>query len=412
MISLRHTALCLSLLVSPLGASAAFAQPDTAPRGVVPPKPPEPLSADELQKLTGGPTLITFSGKDVPLNDIIKLFRAAAGMPEEGPMPWMDNPRNQRKISVDWKDAPFWTAAKDVEALTDMRWNTSYMGTLNLINPSPRDGSGLRGRVVAQTPFALLVADTVNRSSNKMVPISAEPANNIAPPDVDIDVSQDRVGVNLSLYLDPRLTLADDKARAVNVSWKANNQTRRVDSPTGYGGGMISPLIVKVAFNLTPVPSSGTQVSSITGAVQANIAAKSDIWKADDIQAVLNVPQTVGDTQIVIRQANYNAPSLTINLEATQQFEPEQTDTPRHSLSLFSALQVADSKGAPLFPGGRSLSGGGGGNGQMKMTGQLSFNAIGPDAPALEPPFKIEWRISTQVRPLEIPFELRGIIVP
>lgn len=79
------------------------------------------ITLDELQTLFDGPTLITLTGKDLPIDDVVNTFYSTANL-SHGKINWFGLPDTPKTLTVDWKEVPFWTAARELEKLTGLRW--------------------------------------------------------------------------------------------------------------------------------------------------------------------------------------------------------------------------------------------------------------------------------------------------
>jgi hypothetical protein len=414
----RPLALRLCLLTLALSGYGAQAQPDPTPRRIVPVVPPAPLSAAELQEVMGGPTLITFSGKDVPIQEILRVFCTAAGFPAENATVRPGDSRKPLTLSVDWKAVPFWTAAREVETLTGLRWSTRSWGALTLSPTPPWENGGLNGRVIAETPYVKIVANSVTRSSTVTVPLEGEPANGktadgkpVKGEILEQRTGKDNLTVSLSIYLDPKLQLEMNNLQVSGLRTSADNNllpNRQSNATTYFGRN--SELITGLNLTLNSGLGSGTKIAKISGVVQTSVVLSSHVWEVKDVGNAPKSTNTVNGAVYSFEGASNKDTGLRLDLSVSQDAERDNGGGARDAFGPFNNIRIIDATGRGLRQSGRSLSGGGGD--RFKMGGQISFNVNGLNGKALQGPYTMQWSIPTKSRPLQIPFELRDVVVP
>ncbi|RYG55220.1 hypothetical protein EON80_30950, partial [bacterium] len=211
--SLHYFALLTGLSSLTLLPQMVLAQPDTNPRGMVPIPEKPPLTIEELDKLTGGPTKITFAGQNVALAEVVKALQSAAtGAPVFGtPVLPAKAPAT---ISVDWKDVPFWDAAREVEKLTGLRWAQSPQSGLTLVGATAADGADLNGLLIGETPYAKVYAGSIWHTAVTNASIAGK---EVAVPPADT------TRMTVTVYLDPKLKALPNSLRAVGLQLPGTN---------------------------------------------------------------------------------------------------------------------------------------------------------------------------------------------
>ncbi|RYG70632.1 hypothetical protein EON80_07390 [bacterium] len=404
-----------ALLVAAAVPHLALAQPDTTPKGIVPIQPKPSLTPEALQKLTGGPTRITFSGQNVPLKEIVALFRKVAG--RETFQDIAGTEAGGAPISVNWKDVPYWTAAREVENLTGMFWASQFGGVLNLYPAGNGQGNGLSGQVLADTPYVKVVANTLTHTNTKSVQLGGK--DPVALP------QNDSANLGVVVYLDPRLHLEGNNIRIFDTRTSFSNAPLpEAQSSSSGGANQGNPMIAALNLRLNNGIKAGTRIATINGKLQANVVLATETFKVEDLLANPKRRQSAGTSDLVLENAVLEGRALKINVTAFQQIPPEEafpTGRPalpgfyRKPLAMFTNLRVLDAKGREMVTAGSSLSGGNVEGGKRQMSGQFSFalqKRAGRDSITYEAPFSLEWTVPTSTGLVEIPFELRDILVP
>jgi hypothetical protein len=296
----------------------ALAQPDTGPRGIVaiPEKPP--LTPEELDKMTGGPTLVTYAGQNVPLLDIIDFFQKAsgqgAGQTRRPPVFPKEYPAT---ISVDWKDVPFWTAAAEVEKLTGLRWTQNGFNGLTLVPANPTQNADLGGFLVAETPYLKIYGGTVWHTKVSGASLSSQ-----TPPAGPADTTT----VNLALYLDPKIKIVgaprvmDLKVPGIEVAPPAAvpmTAINRLNIQTLLNGALQggASLIVPVTLDLPNGIASGTTLPSVTANLRLAAAVSSKVWKIDDLVNAADAQEELNGSQFIVNTVKIENGQLKVALE-------------------------------------------------------------------------------------------------
>ncbi len=399
----------LPLLALALTSRPLAAQPDDTPRTIkspqnapvgVPVVVPDPplITAAELQTLTGGPTLVTFSAQDVPVQEVAQALRDAAKMP---PSRFGTPTGRVKTVTVDWKEVPFWSAASEVEKQSGGYW-TRYGDTLGLVldpqavlipNLTRITGlnsaaPSLNGIMAAQTPFVTLVANSLSRTSTRTTHLGEQGAPLQAVPD--------RTQLALSAYFDPKLKVRSVVLRDLKF-WERENAPaiagRQTPDFFRIGPGGQSNLISSQTVQIPAEIAAGTTLARVTGVLHSVVVTASQSLTAPDLAAATKTTRTIGAHEYTLESAEVRDNQITVRLSAQLPAEPRAT------FSAFETLRVRDAQGRDLAGGLTRLEG-------QKAEFNFRFTE------ALQGPYSLEWIIPTETRSLDVPFELRDVPVP
>ncbi len=401
---LRRTALALPLLTTLAPSQITFAQPPDAPstikapannpvRAFVPPPDPPLITPAQLQTLTGGPTLVSLSGRDLDLADVTKALLEAGGFAES---PYRIQNEKQN-VSVDWNQTPFWSAAADVERQTKMKWDGRFGEGVFLGRFSQGAGVGLDGQVGAQTPFVTLVANSISRTMTRTVSLGEK----AAPP-----VNSDRVQIQMGAYFDPKLSVQSNTLRDLKF-FKKGAQTpligRGNEMGAFYSGRASS--ISQLSVALPPEATPGTIFSIVSGVLHSVVVAATEPFRVLDLAATPKAEKTVGANQYALQSATFDNDQVTVRVSANIG-EVAGQNRGYFFNNLFSTLRVRDAQGRELPRGGSSSSGG------AKASGEFRFRLKNAQGEAIIGPYSLDWPIVTELKSLDVPFELRDVTVP
>ncbi|MBW3637722.1 MAG: hypothetical protein KY445_14850, partial [Armatimonadetes bacterium] len=395
----------LPLLALSIASQPLAAQPDDTPRTIRSPQnapvgapavvPDPPLiTPAELQTLTGGPTLVTFSGQDVPVKEVVQALLDAAKIPPSR----FEAPVGRIKtLTVDWKEVPFWSAASEVEKQSGGYW-ALYGDTLSLVAdqravqiPNLTRIMGvstvppsLNGILATQTPFVTIVANSLSRTTTRTTHLGEQRAPLQAVPD--------RTQLALSAYFDPKLKVRSVALRDLKFQERDNApviQGRQIRDlftiRRRNGGTLISPQTVQIPAEIT----AGTTMARLSGVLHSEIIAASQTWTIPDLTAAPKTTRTFGANQYTLESAEIRDNQLTLRLSAQLPVD----------FSTFDSVSVRDAQGRNL-PGGA--------NRVSSQNAEFTFRF--PEA--FQGPYTLEWVIPTEVRSLDVPFELRDVPVP
>lgn len=401
----------LPLLALSVASQPLAAQPDDTPRTIkspqnapvgVPVVVPDPplITPAELQTLTGGPTLVSFNGQDVPVKEVVQALLDAAKIPP----PRFRIPLDGLKpLTVDWKDVPFWSAAREVEKRAGGRWDTRYGSVLslmptsrvpvvpNLANNTIRMDTGapsFEGSMAAQTPFVTLVANSLSRTSMRFT--------RLGEPELPLAAVPDRTQLAMTAYFDPKLKVRSVALRDLKFQERENAPAINGRPNPNYlrfgpsrESNLISPQTIQIPAEIT----AGTTLTRLSGVLHSVVVAASETWNVPDLAAATKTTRTIGAGQYTLESAEVGDNQITVRLSAQVPAEP------RGTFSTFETVRVRDAQGRDVAGGLTQLE-----------SRKAEFN-FRPNQ-ALQGPYSLEWVIATEVRSLDVPFELRDVPVP
>lgn len=446
--------LCL-LVVLP---HQVVAQPDAGPRNIVPSAPMPPLSSAEIEKGVGGPTTVTYSGRSVAVAEVIKVLLNVAGQDVSWQNLTAPEITAAPRISVDWKDKPFWDAAREVETLTGMRWSQTPQGGMALVRAAVSDGANLNGQLLVDSPYVKIHLDCVTHTAVSRT-ISAE-ANALV-------AANDTVRLRAFAYFDPKLkvqggTLEIRDIRLPTGTALPQEQTFATGGPTqamrpfdwrnnGVGGSrrgfsLLEPLTIELPNGL----SSGTTISKISATARFTTALGDKKWVIDDLLNAADAQEVFEKAIYTVIGATVEGNQLKVRLQVerdkrlagkeggldnvpTTPFDmgaanavgdnfilngfggnmgrmPNQMGSFRTTPQsrAFSEMRVRDANGRLLNSQGMSSNNSSGEN-RTKTETTFTYN-LG-ETPA-KGPFSMEWNLPSEPRTVDIPFELKNVHIP
>ncbi len=396
------------LLLPLFCAKIAGAQPPDAPSTIADPTtpiyrppiaPPDPplIAPAELQTLLGGATRVTLSAQNAPLEDVVKVLLAGTDIrfsqsPQGG---------QQQTLSVDWKEKPFWSAAAEIETLSGRIWDGRYSDGLALNGFGDLAGTGFGGLVGAASPLVTIVANSISRSSNR-TKVLGRIAQKPAPrPDRDF------IQMALMAYFDPKLRVQSTAIRGLKFLPKGEDKLRLgTDNRFAYvNAPRTNTPILSLSLPFPVETAPGTQFDSISGVFHCVVVARTEPFSVPDVLATPQVRKKVGLSQHELVGAEVVGSQLTIRLSATTgEAKPARIITP-FPLSFFSTLRVRDGAGQELPRLGNSSTG-------TRPEGNFRFRVKTPKGEVIPGPYSLEWPLITEIRSLDVPFELRDVTVP
>jgi hypothetical protein len=441
---LSFSRVCIPLSAILLATTPVLAQPDAGSRGIVALPEAKPLTLEELQNLTGGPTLVTARADNLPTDKIVEIFKQAAGNTGTA----LTNIKDPTPLSVDWQEVPFWEAAREVEDLTGQFWFQEPQGVLNL-RPYLAAGPvepGLDGLLVADTPFVKIYANSISHNVTLQTSLSPRKAN--VPPTADGTL------MNLMVYLDPKirvesgsLQIAELRMGPGNVTPLAHPSARVFDLFRSRAAPL--PLISPLTLALPPDLRSGTVLPKVAGTVRMAVVTQSQKWKIDDLLAAQEAAQTVGTVHYTLVKTEVVGNQLKLHIEVEQDAQNRGTVTvggppalvvpgmqpePPRAVTVGPAVAVGEmfaARGKPVYVAsslhvprildgqGRQLYNSGStstvqpavGN-RVKTKTEMTFNLAPFNGEPANGPFSMEWSFPITSRNLDIPFEMHDIAVP
>ncbi len=407
----RTLRFALPLLVLPLLVRTAMSQPPDAPstikkpatqpvfRAPVPIPDPAPITLTALQTLIGGPTFVTFAAQDVPLTDVTKALFEAGKISQSAGRFFIEN---QKKISVDWDKTPFWSAAGDIEKQSGAQWNTRFGDGLSLQQLPKEFAGGMGGLPGLETPLVTLIANSIARTTTRTAALVDPMAPAAAPP-----AQTERTQMTLSAYFDPKIGVQSAVLRA--VKFQKEGETALIaaaENQFGYDFGRGSSLITQLNLSIPQEIKPGAKLSRISGTLHSVVITKTESLSVPDVIATPKVSKTIGTGEYALQSATVEGDELTIRLSAIQGKVEGQDQMIFYRNNVFQNLSVRDAQGNALQRGSSSGSIG------PKATMEIRFRLKNPKGEAAVGPFSLEWPITTETKSLDLPFELRDVVVP
>ncbi|MGD0463075.1 MAG: hypothetical protein ABSB74_11375 [Tepidisphaeraceae bacterium] len=334
-----------------------------------------------------GPSIITIHCHDAPLAGVLEDFASQAGAALGVDRPEIRQFVMSKKISLNLDHVDFWTALRAVE-----------------------DGSGLHTR--PENGNGRMILD----NSGWFEPSNSDRARVfgpclIAPQAVTWSIQFGRGGngsSNLSVQL---AAMVEPKLKVVGAfagNWmrqcvdEKGHDLVRPGPPMNFGGG-VQQWWIPLTANLQVVPGMGKKIAKLKGELAFDVQTKSQLLELDDLPSVHNLTRSAGDNTITIQKFAMENGQYQLQLSIVG----PASSSGRWDIvqNLISSLQILDEKDHPLQMISTSSTNSIGG--QMSMT--LGYVA---NAPAVGPPKKLRWEITTETRHMTIPFELDDIDLP
>lgn len=414
--------LAVSTLTAPLLTGHAWSQEMPAQA---------PITMDELPKLIGEPTTVTFTGTNVPVKKVTQVLLNAAGLTggagdEEDP--------SLRGVSVNWQTIPFWEAAQQVEDVTSAFWCSGGSNGLtlqrlrkpgtplpgNIIMPDIpglsfvdlMNAGNLNGRVAFESPYLRLLATSISSGRQALNALSTTEEEENAP--------TWNASLRLAVYPDPKLKIDSMQVSDVKVvvARGAVINAPEKEAPVfdlglmavGGGKGLFSTKNVNL-----PGLGTDTVLSKISGIMHLNIVVGTDNWKVADLLAHPTNTHIVNGISFKVGNAHLEKGAL--HMEVTVN-SADATHDPLSGLNLSDdSLKIYDGKGHRLqqdislsqpasFSGTLQTNT----EGDREFSKELVFK--GEDQSPIQGPISIEWSLTKDIRPLNVPFELHDVKMP
>jgi hypothetical protein len=336
-----------------------------------------------------GASVITIHCHDAPLAGVLQDFASQAGADLGVDRPEIRPYVSSRRISLNLDHADFWTALRAVE-----------------------DGSGLHAR-----PDVGVAQMILDNSPGWFQPWS-DRARVFGPcliiPQSVSWTLQFGAGVNTSSILNINLAAkVEPKLRVVgefSPNWlrecvdERGNDLRQPGPSFFYGGNVQQwQWWIPLSASLRAVPGMGKKIARLRGEFDFTVQTKSQSIILDDLPAAHNVTCVAGDSTITIQK--FALTNGQYQLQLTFAGPNAASGNWNIAQELISTLQILDQQNRPLQL--ISTSSSSSSTGQMAMT--LGYSANGSPA---GPPKKLRWEITTETRPMKIPFELDNIDLP
>jgi hypothetical protein len=390
------------ITAAPTEAAPIEADPtEAAPKHIWP-----PISEPELKELFGPPTLVTLSGQNVPVRDIIAALSRAFGKPLLASPDVVPPSILDKTFSVTWKDLPFWQAAAQVETMTGRRWTVLASAGFQL-RPldSPRGGTSLEGVVAGRTPYFHITAQSIRRAAVSDPPLAND----------QVTYPRHLIHLNLLAYADPKVPAYGGAVVAWRYQLEKNGEWRVMSAPRPVPALPGTQFTLGLPTELQP----GTLVSRLTGTYHAELVREFKTWNVPDILATPTGSETFADLKLSLEDAKFEGDNLKVtftyrrpetwgfynfaiiySLATPGQLDPaiglKLTDSAGHVLGL---PRIAEKYGRD-YTTARDI----------KVT--LTFTGTLGGEPIAKGPVSLAWSLPTMIRSVDVPFELKDLVVP
>ncbi|MGD0540024.1 MAG: hypothetical protein ABSB33_00765 [Tepidisphaeraceae bacterium] len=333
-----------------------------------------------------GPSIITIHCHDAPLAGVLEDFASQAGADLGVDRPEIRPLIASKKISLDLDHVDFWTALRAVENGSGLHAGSGngngrmILGNFDWYQPW-RDHARVFGPCLIapqSVTWSIIFGPGAQTSSN--------------------------LSVQLAVMIEPKL-------RAVGAfagNWmrqcvgEKGHDLVRPGPPMNFGGG-VRQWYVPLTTNLQVVPGMGRKIAKLKGELAFDVQTKSELLELENLSSVHDVTRSAGDNTITIQTFDMERGQYQLHIS----IGGPAASSGRWDImqNLTSSLEILDGKDLPLQLISTSSTSSIGG--QMSMT--LGYFA---NSPAVGPPKKLRWEITTETRHMTIPFELDDIDLP
>ncbi|RYG70634.1 hypothetical protein EON80_07400 [bacterium] len=255
-----------------------------------------------------------------------------------------------------------------------------------LVAPGDRLAGDLNGPVAAETPFAKITAQLGRPPLPKNVEGKLNPA------------------LALSLYLDPQLKIDSGSFSIDYAEYSAGKPVFSFPQREAFGPGFTgTQLISKFNVMLPKTAKIGTKISRLGGVVRAYVITVTQTLKVEDLLKAAGTASQVGNVDFKVTGATVEGRLLKVKLAAER---PELESQFSNPAVAFGGAHVRDAQGHLLRAMPTNLQVFKAVQGREKLEGEISFRLSDGQGP-----FSLEWTLPTRTRRLEIPFELKDLVL-
>ncbi|RYG68980.1 hypothetical protein EON80_10630 [bacterium] len=399
----RRATVCTLLITVFLQPLVVRAQPPEVPSAISKPPvwkgfpiaPPEapPITLFQLQALIGGPTLVTYDGREVTLSEVTRALFATASIPACN----MDSINPEQTLSVNWDQTPFWKAAAEVEKLSGQRWQIGTGNNLKLVPPGKDEDFGLNGIIALENPLVSLVLNQLPRSSIQIA-LKAKKGS----------VSPHIFPMNFSAYFDPKIKVQSSSLRAVQfetglrkTATKVSDLRRPYIEFPPVNPGLTSQLTVP--FPTAAVP--GATFSRVTGILHAIVVETEEQFIVRNVVDAKANSKTVGWNQHALQGVKIDGNQMALRVRSTVAPVAGRIPDPRGQ-DVFANLKMLDANGREIPQLSSTITG------VSTWQGEFVYNLEDSKGETLPGPYSLDWPLVTQTRSLDLPFVMRDVVVP
>ncbi len=383
-----------------------------------------PLTAEEVDRLIGGPTLVTLHAKDTLPKAVFEQLGQQVGMEFANyPSVWVPE-RLKVPITVDIERQPFWLAVRPLAAQTNLHLaRYVYRPGLTVM---PGDDPRLRGVATMQGPF-LIVANYLQQTlslpdvligrSTAAPPAEAttEPISHVEPGSL-VALAREEFKVVLNVFPDPKLRLIpygakfklDEAVDEKDISLLPDVREFPIE---------VSQSALNITATLNHPAHIGKRLVRLRGSILVYAITKREVWEVPNILAVKALGKTVasGDSsrRFTINGVKKNGEQYEVEVAITRQdfIAPESISLEERQLNsylngeTFRSARLLDAKGRHFtFYTYRTA-------GPQSYT--LVFtktNLSAEDQPAQ--PAKLVWEVPVEFHQIAVPFEFTNLPLP
>jgi hypothetical protein len=331
-----------------------------------------------------GPSVITIHCHDAPLAGVLEDFANQAGADLGVGRQEIRAFVAAKKISLDLDHVNFWTALRAIEEGSGLHARPNNVSGEMILDNNGGWFELWGDRAKAFGP-CLIAPQSVNWS----IQFARNTTSNL--------------NLQLSAMVEPKLRVVG----GFDGNWvrecvdEKGHQLVQPGPPMRFEGGGMRQWSMPLMTNLRVVPGMGKKIAKLTGVLAFNIQTKSELLELDDLPSAGNVTKIAGDNTITIQKFTPGNGPYQLQISVGGPASSGRWDIAQN---LISSLQILDEHDNPLQMISTATSNSL--NGQMSMT--LGYISNPPSGP----PKKLRWEITTETRPMKIPFELDDIDLP
>lgn len=385
-----------------------------------------PLSQGELNRLIGGPALVTMHLKNASVQTVVaELTKQAqqAGVALRVVIP--DNDQDS-KITVDLEKQPLWAAIRNIApkiGVLTPAFTSSPEAQSDAINLEPTGAMDSMTGSAFQSGPCLFIATGIEHGKT----ITISPGLS-APPK-----KEESIELGLHIFLDPKLRrrvvpgagdvqqAMDDKNHALIFDVHHNPFSGAGFSKFYNADFPLTPL--GASITLHPVPGLGKRVPKLSGRVRFQVMTRSQTWEIPDILKAKNAVKTValpgGEERYEIVDVQKSGNKYLVNLKISRpqhrtlevsslgETIPRWLWTDDVDIDILAPLRLLDANGHEV--GGLIFDGSGDEN-QVMATATFAPDKNPPVKAGA--PAKLVWTLPVEFRPLVVPFEFDNVPLP
>jgi hypothetical protein len=340
------------------------------------------------------PTTVTLKLYSVHPRDAIAEFCKQTGA---SITVWPENMWDNRgtqlptSITLDVDQKAFWVALDAICTAAHLQPTQMNNGDAITLQQSG-DRAGFANSPQSVSPSATVIVTQIQR--NHTVSFSNQ---NPQP--------QKTCGLNINVYIDPRLRASRYQARATieqatdeagnNISPTADTSSHQPEQEL-YNKWNINGMCIPLDYD----PEISHKLAVLKGSITLTVIAELETLEITDIPNAKGTQKEVAGRKVTIEEATESEKNMSVKMTIERQDVPKEEF--RKTGNIFRAVKFLTADGKALSVGG----GGGGGDDKLTYTFSTSFS---DDA---NKPAKMVWEVPTRMDSAEIPFEFKDLPLP